>query len=405
MRARRACERAVNDAVLIVNAGSSSIKFALFDACDDRKPRAIVRGEVDGIGHAPRLRITGAHGATAADRVLGGAQTHEEILAEVLRWIDEAFPNTRIVAAGHRVVHGGERFFAPTLVSPEVRAALELLIPLAPLHQPHNLAAIDAFGRLHPDLPQIACFDTAFHAQESWEATAFALPRELRDQGIRRYGFHGLSYEYIASALPEHLGERADGRTVVAHLGAGASMCAMRRRRSVATTMGFTALDGLPMGTRSGTLDAGVLLYLLQQGWTAERLADMLWRHCGLLGLSEISDDARTLLASDDARAARALEFFSYRAARELGSLAIVLGGLDSLVFTAGIGEHAPMIRARICELASSLGIALNAQANACDATRISDASSRVTVLVLPTDEEIVVARQTLEATAACYPR
>jgi len=272
MRARRACERAVNDAVLTVNAGSSSIKFALFDACDDRKPRAIVRGEVDGIGHAPRLRITGAHGATAADRVLGGAQTHEEILAEVLRWIDEAFPNTRIVAAGHRVVHGGERFFAPTLVSPEVRAALELLIPLAPLHQPHNLAAIDAFGRLHPDLPQIACFDTAFHAQESWEATAFALPRELRDQGIRRYGFHGLSYEYIASALPEHLGERADGRTVVAHLGAGASMCAMRRRRSVATTMGFTALDGLPMGTRSGTLDAGVLLYLLQQGWTADDL-------------------------------------------------------------------------------------------------------------------------------------
>lgn len=393
----------MNEAVLTVNAGSSSIKFALFDAYDDRKPRAIVRAEVDGIGHAPRLRVADTQGESASDRDLGTAATHEEILAEVLRWIDDTFPKTRIVVAGHRVVHGGARFIAPTLVNPEVRAALDLLIPLAPLHQPHNLAAIDALGRSHPHLPQIACFDTAFHAEESWEATAFAIPADLREQGIRRYGFHGLSYEFIASVLPEHLGAGADGRTVVAHLGAGASMCAMRLRRSVATTMGFTALDGLPMGTRSGSLDAGVLLYLLQQGWSAERLSDMLWRRCGLAGLSEISDDARTLLASEDPRAARALAFFAYRAARELGSLAIALGGLDTLVFTAGIGGHAPTIRARICELASCLGILINAQANACDATRISDSRSGVTVLVIPTDEESVVARRTLESLAGAW--
>jgi acetate kinase len=394
----------VNQAVLTVNAGSSSIKCALFNACDERTLRAIVRAEVDGIGHAPRLHVAGAQSATAAERVLGAAVTYEEIFAELLGWIDDAFPTTRIVAAGHRVVHGGERFSEPTLVNLAVRAALDLLVPLAPLHQPHNLAAIDALGRLHPDLPQIACFDTAFHVGQAWEATVFALPAELREQGIRRYGFHGLSYEFIASALPEYLGDGADGRVIVAHLGSGASMCAMRRRRSVATTMGFTALDGLPMGTRSGALDPGVSLYLLNQGWSVERLSDMLWRHSGLLGLSGISDDARTLTASEDARAARALAYFSYRAARELASLTIDLGGLDALVFTAGIGEHAPTIRARICELASCLGISLNAQANANNAARISDASSRVTVLVIPTDEESVVARGTLESLGAVKP-
>jgi acetate kinase len=387
----------VNEAVLTINAGSSSIKFALFDRCDDKKPHAILRGAVDGIGHAARFHARDEQGISVAERTLDSTFTHESVLAVLLRWIDEAFPKTQIVAAGHRVVHGGERFIGPTLVDSDVREALEQLVPLAPLHQPHNLAAIDALGRLHPHLRQVACLDTAFHAGQSWEATAFALPLELREQGIRRYGFHGLSYEFIASVLPKHIGDHADGRVVVAHLGSGSSMCAMRQRRSVATTMGFTALDGLPMGTRSGTLDVGVLLYLLQQGWSTERLSDMLWRHSGLLGLSEISDDVRTLLASNDQRAIRALAFYCYRVAQELGSLTVALGGIDALVFTAGIGEHAPVIRARICELASCLGISLNAQANESNAVRISDASSAVTVLVIPTDEESVVARQTLE--------
>jgi acetate kinase len=387
----------MNEALLTINAGSSSVKFALFNTDDDKQPHAILRGSVDNIGHTAQLHARDTQNTSLVEQTLSNAITHEAALAELLCFLDRTFPTTRITAAGHRVVHGGEHFIEPVFIDPDVRAALERLSPLAPLHQPHNLAAIDALGRLHPHLPQIACFDTAFHAEQAWEATAFALPRELRDQGIRRYGFHGLSYEFIASVLQDHLGDRADGRVVIAHLGSGSSMCAMLQRRSVATTMGFTALDGLPMGTRSGTLDAGVLLYLLQQGWSSEQLSDMLWHRSGLLGLSEISDDARTLLANNDARAIRALAFFSYRIARELGSLSMALGGLDALVFTAGIGEHAPTIRARVCELASSLGISLNAQANQCNAVHISAPASSVHVCVIPTDEEAVVARRTLQ--------
>jgi acetate kinase len=289
-------------------------------------------------------------------------------------------------------------------VTPDIRAALERLAPLAPLHQPHNLAAIDALARLHPHLPQVACFDTAFHAGQAWEATAFALPCALREQGIRRYGFHGLSYEYITSVLSDHLGERADGRVVVAQLGSGASMCAILQRHSVATTMGFTALDGLPMGTRGGTLDAGILPYLLQQGWNEERLSDMLWHHSGLLGISGISDDMRVLLASEDPRAAQAVTFFCYRAARELGSLVVALGGLDALVFTAGIGEHAPAIRARICEFARCLGIGIDAHANERNAARISDAESRVGIHVIPTDEELMVAHHVVRTLFSSHP-
>ncbi len=376
----------MSEVVLTINSGSSSVKFALFEASASPRPAALMRGEVDGIGHGI---------------------TQEEAVSTFLSGLDKAYPAARLIGAGHRVVHGGERFIAPIRITAEIRAALERLSPLAPLHQPHNLAGIDALARIHPNLPQIACFDTSFHLGQAWEVTAFALPRELRDEGIRRYGFHGLSYEYIASILCEHLGERADGRVVVAHLGSGASMCAMRERRSMATTMGFTALDGLPMGTRCGALDPGVPLYLLGRGWSAERIADTLWHRSGLSGLSEISDDVRTLVASNDPRAARALEYFAHRIAHELGALQVELGGLDALVFTGGIGEHVPSIRARACELAACLGIKLELHANDGNATRISSPASAVEVLVLPTDEETVVARGTMEllSTAAGHTR
>jgi acetate kinase len=277
-------------------------------------------------------------------------------------------------------------------------AELRRLIPLAPLHQPHHIAAIDALAKLHPGLPQVACFDTAFHHAEQPVATAFALPRSLAAEGVRRYGFHGLSYEYIAGALPEIVGSAgAEGRVVVAHLGAGASMCAMRHRRSVATTMGFTALDGLPMGQRCGSLDPGVVLYLLQEkGMTPQAVSDLLYHDSGLLGVSGISDDMRSLLASDDPRAAEAVALFVYRIGRELGSLAASLGGLDVLVFTAGIGEHAAEIRRRVCADAAWLGVAIDEAANAADATSISRAGARVSVWVIPTDEDLMIARHTL---------
>ncbi|HEY0798894.1 MAG TPA: acetate/propionate family kinase [Candidatus Baltobacteraceae bacterium] len=386
------------DVVLTLNAGSSSIKFALFSArLAGAYPAALLRGEVDGIGHVPELRARDAAGKTLVQRALSGAHTHEEILGQVLSWIDGAMPDVQLAAAGHRVVHGGMQFAAPVIVNTEVRAALEALVELAPLHEQHNLAAIDAVTRLHPGLPQVACFDTAFHATQPWESTALALPAEFETQGVRRYGFHGLSYEFIASVLVEHAGDAAEGRVVVAHLGSGASMCAMQARASLATTMGFSALDGLPMGTRCGALDPGVVLYLLERGWTKDALEDLLWRRSGLLGLSGISDDVRALVASGEPRAARALGFFAYRIARELGSLAAALGGLDVLVFTAGIGEHASSVRSEVCRLAQWLGIELDGHANERNASLISTATSKVGVYVIPTDEESVVARHTLE--------
>jgi acetate kinase len=381
------------------------VKFALFDARSEREsPAALARGELGGIGHTPHLSVCDATGVVVAEQSPAGVRTHEDAVAEILRVVEGLVPDAHLVAAGHRVVHGGERFVEPVLVTPEIRAALEELTPLAPLHQAHSLAAIDAVARLHPALPQVACFDTAFHAGQAWEATTFALPREFSDHGVRRYGFHGLSYEYIASRLEEHLGEQARGRVVVAHLGSGASMCAMRDRRSVATTMGFSALEGLPMGTRCGALDPGVILYLLERGHTRESIAELLWSRSGLLGLSGISDDVRELQASDDARAAQALSFFAYRVARELGSLAAALGGLDALIFTAGIGEHAPAMRARICERAQWLGVSLDPLANEASALRISDASSRVAVLVVAADEESMLARHVLSVCGRMLP-
>jgi len=386
----------VTEAVFVINAGSSSVKFALFDARDGARA-ALLRGDLDGIGHAAHLTLRGADGGLLADCAVPGVATHEEALGIIFERVQRSVPQARLLVAGHRVVHGGRRFVEPVIIDASVRAELQELVPLAPLHQPHNLAAIDAVGRLHPGITQVACFDTAFHAAQRWEATAFALPRELADQGVRRYGFHGLSYEFIASHLEEHLGALAAGRVVVAHLGSGASMCAMRDRRSVATTMGFSALDGLPMGTRCGALDPGVIFYLLDHGYSRASIEELLWRRSGLLGLSGLSDDVRDLLASDDERAAQALSFFAYRIARELGSLAAALGGLDALIFTAGIGEHAPSIRARVCERAAWLGVVLDAGANAAGSIRISDASSRVAVLVIPTDEESMVAHHAME--------
>ena len=307
-----------------------------------------------------------------------------------------------IDAVGHRVVHGGEVFSAPTLVSDEVLEALERLIPLAPLHQPHNLAPMRTLLRSHPHLPQVACFDTAFHRSQPLLAQTFALPKEIRARGVRRYGFHGLSYEYIAASLPRYDARAAAGRTIVAHLGNGASMCALRDGCSVATTMGFTAVDGLPMGTRSGSLDPGVLLYLMDElEMDARAIEKLLYQQSGLLGVSGISSDMRTLETSSEPGARAAIDLFAYRIGRELGSLAAALGGLDAIVFTAGIGENSRALRERVCRDATWLGVTLDAQANARGGPCISAPGSRVTAWVVPTNEELMIARHTLELLAA----
>jgi acetate kinase len=392
----------MSDAILVLNAGSSSIKFSLFEGHVRPGPKGLIcDGEFDGIGHRVHFVAKDNSGTSLADQHLAEVTTHEDALATLLKWVARQFPNNHLVAAGHRVVHGGSIYSIPVRIDPSVIDALRRLIPLAPLHQPHNLAAITAVANLHPTLPQVACFDTAFHHTQPEIAAAFALPRSITDQGVRRYGFHGLSYEYIASALPDVLGPvGAEGRVVVAHLGSGASMCAMHQRQSMATTMGFTALDGLPMASRCGNLDPGVILYLIQEkGMTPEAVGDLLYHSSGLLGVSGVSDDMRTLLASDDPLAASAVALFVYRLNRELGSLAASLGGLDALVFTAGIGEHAPEIRRRACQQASWLGIELDDTANASGGARISTPASKVSVWVIPTNEDLMIARHTWHLT------
>jgi acetate kinase len=392
----------MSDAILVLNAGSSSIKFSLFEGHSRPGPKSLIcDGEFDGIGHRVHFIAKDNSGTLLSDQHLAEAATHEDALATLLNWVEHQFPDNHLVAAGHRVVHGGSIYSVPVPIDPSVIDGLRRLIPLAPLHQPHNLAAIVAISKLHPTLPQVACFDTAFHHTQSEIAFAFALPRSITDQGVRRYGFHGLSYEYIASVLPDALGPvAADGRVVVAHLGSGASMCAMLQRQSVATSMGFTALDGLVMGTRCGNLDPGVILYLIQEkGMTPQTVIDLLYHSSGLLGVSGISDDMRTLLASNDPLAARAVALFVYRFSRELGSLAASFGGLDALVFTAGIGEHAPEIRRRACEQASWLGVELDDAANASGTGRISTPASKVSVWVIPTNEDLMIARHTWHLT------
>ena len=388
----------MSDTILVLNAGSSSIKFSVFPG-QERPTRQglICEGQCEGIGHRIRFTARDRSEVSLVDADLTDATTHEAALAALLDWIEGHFHDDRLVAAGHRVVHGGSLYAAPVVIDARVTAELRRLVPLAPLHQPHNLAAIGELSRLHPALPQVACFDTAFHHTQSGVATAFALPRRLTDEGIRRYGFHGLSYEYIASVLPDTLGAHAaEGRVVVAHLGSGASLCAIQNRKSVATTMGFTALDGLVMSRRSGNIDPGVILYLMQEkGMTAADVGHLLYNESGLLGVSGISDDMRTLLASDDPSAKEAVALFVYRVGRELGSMAAALGGIDALVFTAGIGEHAPDIRRRVCEGAAWLGVDLDRHANLAGGPLITRRGSRTSAWVVPTDEDLMIALHT----------
>jgi acetate kinase len=386
----------VSGAILVLNAGSSSIKFSVFQGHDEPNRKDIIcDGECEGIGHRVHFKAHDSAGVSLIDDHLAEGTTHEEALAALLRWLDVHFQDHQLVAAGHRVVHGGSLYTEPVRIDATVIAELRRLIPLAPLHQPHNLAAIASLSKLHPTLPQIACFDTAFHHTQSEVVTAFALPRGLAAEGIRRYGFHGLSYEYITSVLPDILGPAAaDGPIVVAHLGSGASLCAIHGRKSMATTMGFTALDGLPMSRRCGNLDPGVVLYLMQEkNMSPAEVSDLLYNESGVFGVSGISDDMRVLLASDDPSAKQAVALFVYRVGRELGSMAAALGGIDALVFTAGIGEHAAEIRRRICEDAAWLGVDLDQSANLAGGARISRTGSRTSAWVVPTDEDLMIAR------------
>jgi acetate kinase len=385
----------LNEGYLVINAGSSSIKFALF-ARGDGEPALRLKGKLEGLGADPAFSVRDAAGRLIHEHDEwgpGSTLSHAESMQLILDWLDGNGGDLRITAAGHRVVHGGGEFVAPVPIDAGVLARLQTLEPLAPLHQPHNLAAIRALADIAPQLPQVACFDTAFHATQPALARTFALPRALTDSGIRRYGFHGLSYEYIARRLPALTDAR---RVVVAHLGNGASLCAMQDGRSVEGTMGFTALDGLVMGTRTGALDPGVLLYLLQsRGYDADALEKLLYTQSGLLGVSGISSDMRELEGSADPRAREAIELFVYRISACIGQLAAALGGIDALVFTAGIGENSALVRERACRGAAWLGLALDEAANRAGETRISTASSAVSAWVVPTDEELMIALHT----------
>jgi acetate kinase len=391
--------------ILTINAGSSSIKFALFELSGANNTLArhpSLSGQIDGIGAQAKLVARDVNDKRFPDVALTAGIKHKDAFDQLLRWLDSHNEDDwRISAVGHRVVHGGSLYSQPIVLTPAVLAELEQFVLLAPLHQPHNLAGINALSALLPEIPQIACFDTAFHRTQPPVAQMFAIPKALTAEGVKRYGFHGLSYEYIARVLPEHTA-KADGRVLVAHLGNGASMCAMVGRRSQATSMGFTAIDGLMMGTRTGALDPGVLLYLLEnKGMGVKDLTNLLYKQSGLLGVSGISQDMRTLLASDDPAAADAVELFCYRAITQIGALAAAIGGLDALVFTGGIGEHAAEIRRRIAEGCAWLGLEFDGSANAADGIRISTASSRVDALVIPTDEEWMIAEHTRDLIAA----
>jgi acetate kinase len=395
----------MNDVILVLNAGSSSIKFSLFAKSGDQLELNI-RGQLEGLYTAPWFVAKNAEGALLGNNKWpeGTRLGHEGAITCLVEFLRSQQHENRLIAIGHRVVHGGQEFSQPTLVTPQVVTKLEHLIPLAPLHQPHNLVPIRLAAQLLPELPQVACFDTAFHVRQPGVARAFALPPAITDRGVRRYGFHGLSYEYIASVLPSVDPRAAAGRTVVAHLGNGASMCALRAGKSTASTMGFTAVDGLPMGTRCGSIDPGVVIYLMDQlNMDARAIEKLIYHESGLLGVSGISSDMRTLLESSEPRARFAVDLFVYRIGRELGSLAAAIGGLDALVFTAGIGEHSAAIRELVCRAAAWLGVQLDVEANNAGKSRISTGSSPVSVWTIPTDEELMIARHTrhLTATAA----
>jgi acetate kinase len=390
----------MNKYLLVINAGSSSIKFAIYQkGVSPEQLLAAAAGQIEGIGSQPSFTVKTSDGLVLLERKLSvnEAHNHPDAINIIHSWLWEYCEDGALLAVGHRVVHGGQRYFAPVLVDATILAELDTLIPLAPLHQPHNLATIRAILETMPSLPQVACFDTAFHRTQPNVAQSFAIPRRFADEGIRHYGFHGLSYEYIASVLPALEPALADAKIIVAHLGSGASLCALQNGCSIATTMGFSPLDGLVMGTRCGNIDPGVLLYLIDRhNMDARALEQLLYHQSGLLGVSGISNDMRTLLASDDPRAQQAIELFVYRAGREIGSLAAALGGLDALVFTGGIGEHSAEIRAKICHQAAWLGLKLDDSANEATATCVSTQNSKLSVWIVPTDENLMIARHTL---------
>jgi acetate kinase len=389
--------------ILVVNAGSSSVKFRVFEVESGISLQQIIKGDVDGIGVRPRLSASGIDGETLIDRSYSAAEVPDVTTAmrTAGQWLRET-QRLSFDAIGHRVVHGGPRYDRPTLVDKTVLSDLERFIPLAPLHQPNNLAPIRILMERFPDMPQVACFDTAFHRGHEKVADCYAIPASLYDEGVRRYGFHGLSYDYIVGRLREVAPEAADGRIIIAHLGSGASMCAVSQGRSIESTMGFTALDGLPMGTRPGQLDPGVVLYLLtEKGMDAAAAQDFLYRNCGLKGLSGVSNDVRKLLESTEPGASLALDHFVYRIGLHAGMLAASLGGLDSFVFTAGIGERSAVLRARIVERLTWLGAKLDVNANEAGALSVSASGSRVKLFVIPTNEELMIARQTLAVVSA----
>ena len=383
--------------VLVLNAGSSSLKFGLYQRPEQDSLALVAKGQVEGIRTRPRFRARDAAGGILADQDLGAeVRNGASALDWLAEWLASRFEHESLAAVGHRVVHGGQRYTLPTLVTPEIVQELRELSPLAPLHQPFNLAAIEAVFERMPEIPQVACFDTAFHRGHSAVADLIPLPEDLRAGGLQKYGFHGLSYEYIASVLPEVAPEIAAGRVLVAHLGSGASICAIKDGKSVDSTLGFTALDGLCMGSRPGALDPGVVLYLFQElGLSANEVEDILYRNSGLRGISGISNDMRSLLGSDDPTARLAIDYFVYRAAKEIGALTAVLGGLDGLVFTAGIGENSAEIRRRICSASEWLGIRLDAEANEAHGPGITTDDAEVSAWVIPTNEELMIARHT----------
>ncbi|MGL5116669.1 MAG: acetate/propionate family kinase [Beijerinckiaceae bacterium] len=391
----------MTDSILTINAGSSSLKFALFSAAD---LACVAIGQIEGLGTDPAMKVKDGHGQTIFADPLEGERfvsDHAGGLKTILGFLGERFPASKVTAVGHRVVHGGLEHDRPVLINAETLEKLADLNPLAPLHQPHNLSGVRAAMAAFPGAPQVACFDTAFHRAQPFVNEAFAIPRALYDEGVRRYGFHGLSYEYVTSKLSEIAPYHAAGRVIVCHLGSGASMCAIRSGLSVASTMGFSALDGLPMGTRPGHLDPGVLLYLMEKkGMDAKAISDLLYKQSGLKGLSGISNDMRDLEASTDPKAKEAIDYFVFRVRREIGGMAAVLEGLDAIVFCGGIGENSASIRESVLEAMEWLGVELDLTRNRAGAEIISSDRSRVRVFVIQTNEELMIARHTAALTA-----
>ena len=384
----------MTNAILVLNAGSSSVKFALFEDCSE--PPLILKGSVSGIGSDARIKVKKADGKETLEKDLeeSAVKNPTDALSTIMDTLSQMAPDIDVTAVGHRVVHGGVEFDGPVALSGNVIDKLQTLTPFAPLHQPHNLAGVAAARLRFPDARQIACFDTAFHRSHPWVNDTFALPRKFYDKGIRRFGFHGLSYEYISGKLDEIAPHYQDGNVIVAHLGNGASMCAIRDGHSIGSTMGFSALDGLPMGTRCGQLDPGVVLYMMDQmSMSADEIEQMLYRESGLKGLSGLGSDMRELLANSSLEAAQAIDYFVFRIRREIGAMAAILGGLDAVVFTGGIGENAHIIRERICDDMDWLGLELDETRNRQNVEIISSDRSRVRLFVLPTNEELVIAR------------